>query len=131
MPNLEVTIPGEPQGQGSKTAYVIAGRAVLTEANKKLMPWRKQAIPIVQQAAQNWVVPERDTPLTLTVEFHFLKPKTVKRIHHTIKFDLDHLIRAVGDLLTQSGAILDDSQITTINATKLYGEPKTIITLTH
>lgn len=128
--SLSVTVLGKPQQQGSKTAYVVKGRAVLTEANKNLMPWRKQAITAITRAATDWVKPT-DEPLTLNVVFYFDKPKTVKREHNTVKPDLDHLIRAVGDALTQANIIPDDSHITTINATKLYGEARTEITLIY
>lgn len=129
--NLRVTIPGKPQQQGSKTPYIIKGRVVLTEANKNLMPWRLAAIPPVQQAMfdQDWVFPHPEQAVTLEVAFYFEKPKSSKRDAMTTKPDCDHLIRAVGDLLTQSGAFTDDSQITRIVAVKEYGEPRTEILL--
>ena len=128
--SLSVTVTGKPQQQGSKTAYVIKGKAVMVEANKNLMPWRKQAIADIQAAVkdQHWQKPETEG-LTLTVAFYFDRPKTVKRNEMTIKPDTDHLIRAVGDALTQAGAIPDDSQITLITASKHYGEARTEITL--
>jgi Holliday junction resolvase RusA-like endonuclease len=36
--------------------------------------------------------------------------------------DLDKLIRAVGDSLTDSGVVIDDSRIVRISARKLYAE---------
>lgn len=128
---LTVSIPGKPQQQGSKTAYVVKGRAVLTEANKNLMPWRKQAITAIQNAAteQHWNKTPAETPLQLEIDFYFDKPKTVRRQHMTTKPDTDHLIRAVGDALTQSGAITDDAQIIVITARKHYGEARTEIRL--
>ena len=129
--SLSVTVYGKPQGQGSKTGYVIKGRAVLVDANKNLPAWRKQAIADIRAAATDWVTPEPHTPLTLEVKFYYDKPKTVKREHMTVKFDLDHTIRAVGDALTQAGVIPDDSHITVINATKLYGEARTEITISY
>lgn len=131
--SLRVVIPGKPQQQGSKTAYVVKGRAVMTEANKNLMPWRTAAIPLVHQACidQFYEFPEPDQPVTLAVAFYYDKPKTAKREQPTVKPDLDHLIRAVGDLLTQSGAVSDDSQIVAIIASKHYGEARTEITIKY
>jgi Holliday junction resolvase RusA-like endonuclease len=128
--SLSLTVLGKPQQQGSKTAYVVKGRAVMTEANKNLMPWRKQAIAEIQAAIkeQGWEKPTTEG-ITLTVAFYFDRPKTVKRNEMTVKPDTDHLIRAVGDALTQAHAIPDDSQITTITASKHYGEARTEITL--
>ena len=49
---------------------------------------------------------------------------------HNKKPDIDNLIKFCLDLLVVSGAIKDDSIISTICATKTYGEsPSTIITL--
>jgi Holliday junction resolvase RusA-like endonuclease len=130
--SLRVVIAGKPQQQGSKSAYLVAGRIKLVEANKNLMPWRTGAMPIVQQALfdQDWEFPHPEQAVTLEVAFYFEKPKTSKRLAMTTKPDTDHLIRAVGDLLTQAGAITDDSQITRITAVKEYGEPRTEILLT-
>ena len=133
MPNLWITIDGKPQQQGSKTAFVIKGRAVLTEANKNLMPWRKQATAtMVKQAlTQGWEAPTTEA-VKLTVLFIFERPKTVKRKAMTVKPDIDHLIRSIGDAGTQANLYPDDSQITQIIARKKYGNhPKTVVVLTY
>jgi len=129
---IRFTIEGKPQQQGSKSAYLQAGRIKLVEANKNLMPWRTAAIPVAQQAAiaQDWEFPEPQQPVMAKMLFVFDKPKSVRRDQMSVKPDLDHLIRAVGDLLTQAGLIVDDSQIVEIAARKEYGEiPRTEITL--
>ena len=38
---IQAFVPGIPQPQGSKNAYVRGGRAVLVEANKNLPAWRQ------------------------------------------------------------------------------------------
>lgn len=126
---LSIEILGKPQQQGSKTAYVIKGRAVLTEANKDLMPWRKNATPVVQQAmqTQGWISPDKDAAISITAKAFFEKPKTVKREHMTVKPDADHLARAIGDLLVTAGVMPDDSQIVEWHIQKLYGTPKIIV----
>ena len=129
---IRFTIEGKPQQQGSKSAYLQAGRIKLVEANKNLMPWRAAGIPVAQQAAiaQDWVFPEAQVPVMAKMLFVFEKPKSVKRDQMSVKPDLDHLIRSVGDLLTQAGLIVDDSQIVEIAARKEYGDnPRTEVTL--
>ena len=48
--------------------------------------------------------------------------KTVDRQLPSVSPDLDKLIRAVGDSLTDSGVVTDDSRIVRISARKLYAE---------
>jgi Holliday junction resolvase RusA-like endonuclease len=61
-----------------------------------------------------------DEPCELIVNFYMPKPASVKRSLPTVSPDLDKLIRAVGDSLTDSGVVLDDSRIVRISARKLY-----------
>jgi Holliday junction resolvase RusA-like endonuclease len=56
------------------------------------------------------------------VAFYLPKPKTVDRQLPSVSPDLDKLIRAVGDSLTDSGVVIDDSRIVRISARKLYAE---------
>jgi Holliday junction resolvase RusA-like endonuclease len=57
----------------------------------------------------------------VAIEFLFARPKSVKRIFHTVKPDLDNLIKAVTDPLNK---ILwdDDSQVHEAHATKRYAD---------
>jgi len=57
----------------------------------------------------------------IALTFVFNKPKTVKRNEPHVRPDLDKLIRAVLDGLTDV-AYEDDQQVTAITATKVYGE---------
>jgi Holliday junction resolvase RusA-like endonuclease len=78
----------------------------------------------VQQAIEtlpsDWV--SIDEPCELIVNFYMPKPKTVTRLLPSVSPDLDKLIRAVGDALTDSGIVTDDSRIVRISARKLYAE---------
>ena len=58
------------------------------------------------------------------MEFRFHRPKSLsKKVkHHTKKPDLDKLQRAIGDALTASGLITDDSCIVEWRARKVYAE---------
>lgn len=135
---VTLNVPGIPIPQGSKN--IFNGRLVETNANK-LRIWRK-AIGV---AATNHHQGEPiDRPVHMTVEFRFPRPKhhfgtgknalVIKEkapTQYTAKPDLDKLIRAVGDALTQAGIIRDDSRITRITATKVYGVPGATITLNN
>lgn len=133
---VTLNVPGIPIPQGSKN--IFNGRLVETNANK-LRIWRRT---IAAAATNHHQGEPLDCPLHLTVEFRFPRPKhhfgtgknslTLKEkapTYYTAKPDLDKLIRAVGDALTQAGVIRDDSRITRITASKIYGVPGATITL--
>jgi len=63
-----------------------------------------------------------DEPCELIVIFFMPKPASVKRSLPTVSPDLDKLIRAVGDSLTDSGVVTDDSRIVRISARKVYAQ---------
>lgn len=71
-------------------------------------------------------------PLSLSMFFVFTRPKSrerLKEVYHTVKPDLDNLIKWIGDV---GNAILwyDDKQIVSITAIKIYGsEPRTVISV--
>src|SRR5262245_5562628 len=115
------TVFGVPVPQGSKMPY--GG-----EANPHLSPWRST---VAEKAAEATNEPLLG-PVEVTAEFVFPRPKghfrTGRRAGelkdsapywHTIKPDLDKLMRAIGDAL--SGTVLhDDSQIATWMVCKRY-----------
>ena len=80
--------------------------------SKELNAWRNS----VAQAAKIAKVELSLQPISLTLTFTLAKPKSVKRLLPTVPPDLDKLIRAIGDALTEI-AWKDDSQITEIHAT--------------
>ena len=114
-------VDGDPIPQGSKTAYVVNGRAVLADANsKKLKPWRKA---IATAAAAEFVGhPKLVGPVVVHVEFRFVRGKTVKRDHPSVKPDVDKLLRAVLDGVTDSGVWADDAQVVTLRGHKVYAD---------
>ena len=109
-------VEGTPVPQGSKTATVINGRAVMFEANKKHKAWRDHVSKIIPQLEQ-----PSTQPVRVELQFWFERPKTVKREHMSVKPDLDKLSRSILDCL--SGRIVkDDSQVVILNARKEYGD---------
>jgi Holliday junction resolvase RusA-like endonuclease len=122
-------VHGTPSPQGSKTAYIRHGRAIVTEGGSQAgrashAAWRQA----VATAARDWQQANDqkllDEPVRLSVVFYLLKPRSVPKYkqHPTTKPDLDKLIRAVLDSLT--GILLrDDSLVVMIAAEKTYGDP--------
>lgn len=116
---VEFFVPGTPVQQGSKTAYVVGKRAVVTDQNAKVLkPWRA----LVAAAAREAYGPfERmEGPVVVTVEFRFLRPKSVKREHPSVKPDADKLLRSLLDSVTDSGIWRDDAQVVEVHAKKVY-----------
>jgi Holliday junction resolvase RusA-like endonuclease len=131
MPTLSIVVPGAAKPQGSKSAFIINGKAVLVESSKDLKPRRAAASRAIHEAAyqEKWVRVAKPNRVAVMVDFYFERPISVTRKHFTIAPDLDKLFRFIGDALTDAGNIFeDDSQITHISARKHYGdENKTVI----
>jgi Holliday junction resolvase RusA-like endonuclease len=118
MAEVSLSVTGNPASQGSHA--IMYGRIVQVNSSKH-KAWRKA---IVQEAIAT--LPDDwqpiDEPCELIVNFYLPKPKTVDRQLPSVSPDLDKLIRAVGDSLTDSGVVIDDSRIVRISARKLYAE---------
>lgn len=115
---IEFIIPGTPQQQGSKTRMP---NGFMVESNKKLGSWRRDAIAAAQAAYQG---PKIMGPVFVTARFYFGRPKghfgsgrnagrlkLTAPTYYASAPDLDKLQRALGDVLTQAGLILDDRLI--------------------
>ena len=115
-------VHGRPAPQGSKTAYVIGGRAVMKEASKFLPAWRSAVTEAaVVEMNRSMDVRPFKTPVRLSAEFYIERPKNPKyKAFPGGKPDTDHLIRSVGDSLTKAGILLDDALICEIHAKKLW-----------
>lgn len=124
MPNFELFISGTPIPQGSKSAYVRNGRAVVADANKNLRKWRSTVATAMKIHADThgWVKAPKDDEVIVSLIFFMPKPKSVKRENHTVKPDLDKLIRSICDSATDAGLWSDDSQVTFLVASKQYGD---------
>lgn len=125
-----IVIPGTPQQQGSKR-YVGGGRMV--ETNRRLPLWRAEAIDRIRA----WCGPDwapLDGPITLDVGFVFARPashwgtgrnsdrlKPSAPTWKTTAPDLDKLLRAVCDALTQAGFWRDDARLAHAHARKQWG----------
>lgn len=115
-------VAGEPAPQGSKTGFVKNGRVVLVEASSKVKPWRAAVSNQAVLAMRNREL--LDGPIEVTLHFLMPRGKTVNRIMHTVKPDLDKLIRSTLDGLTGT-VFKDDALVVAVSAAKDYttGEP--------
>ncbi len=124
---LEFWVPGLPQPQGSKTAFVVNGRAVVVDKNPKLLkPWREA---VAAAAAESWRGREPlEGPLRVDVEFRLERGATVKRELPSVRPDLDKLERALLDGIGQAqkdwGVSIwrDDAQVVQLHGRKVYAD---------
>jgi Holliday junction resolvase RusA-like endonuclease len=118
MAEVSFSVTGDPASQGSHA--IMRGRIVQVNSSKH-KAWRKAIAQSATEALPNDWIPI-DDPCELVVNFYMPKPKSVTRPLPSVSPDLDKLIRAVGDSLTDSGVVTDDSRIVRISARKLYAE---------
>jgi len=117
----EFAVGGVPVPQGSKTVFMVKGKPVLADANSKaLKPWRTAVAAVVRSVGFRSIPRER--AVAVSAVFTFERPKTVKREFPTVKPDLDKLIRAVMDAVTDSGLWADDCQVVDMRIRKQYGD---------
>ena len=129
QPLVSVTVPGLPQPQGSAKAYRRGQRVIVTSDNPRLAAWRDRlayGIVASRQAAaalHGHPVVRHDGPVRMSLVFRLVRPKSAaKRAWPTTRPDLDKLVRAVGDAMTDAGVWRDDSQLVALEATKVYRE---------
>ena len=138
---LDFFVAGDPTPQGSKRAFVVKGKPILTEsAGDKLRTWR-QDVRAAALEAMKAAQPEDWRPFTGAVlvwlNFSMRPPKSLpKKVLWPIKRpDLDKLIRAVLDALGSAGVFKDDSQVVQLTASKRWpihsgaGVPGVIVTV--
>lgn len=115
-----IDVLGVPAPQGSKRAFVVGNRAVITEDSKRTAPWR-DSVSAAGVAAMAGAA-AFDGPLRVTIEFRVPRPRSVKRAHPSVKPDVDKLARAVLDSLSAAAVIVDDARIVSLTAEKVYAE---------
>jgi Holliday junction resolvase RusA-like endonuclease len=111
---------GKPIPQGSKTAMVINGKAVMFEANKNHKSYRA--------ALEKWFDDASPTsnPVRVELVFYFVRPKSSKRELPSVKPDIDKLCRTVLDAAT-GRLFKDDSQVVILNARKEYAPAEGVL----
>jgi Holliday junction resolvase RusA-like endonuclease len=121
MFDLTIDVSGEPASQGSHS--VINGRIVQVNSSKHKR-WRNAVVfAALDLITEDWT--PIDEPVELSVIFYLPRPKTVlDRPLPSVMPDLDKLIRAVADSLTDAGIYEDDSRIVRITAAKVYADDR-------
>lgn len=134
-------VPGKPVPQGSKR-WLPGGRMI--EANKDLRPWRAVVTAYTRAEMVRAQVALIDEPVMLTATFYLprskahygtgrnsgkLKPGAPTFVATTP--DLDKLVRAVQDGVTDAGMWKDDSLVVSLHADKLYAEQPGVLIGVH
>ena len=132
---LTVIVHGRPAPQGSKRyaghrLNAASGRvsAVLVEQSKRVKPWRTLVTASTKQAIRETAaLPDHplDGPLEAEIVFTVLKPASAPKRRRTWPItrhsgDVDKLIRSTFDGITDAGAVVDDSRIIRVTATKTF-----------
>lgn len=136
---LTIVVHGRPAPQGSKRyaghrLNAASGRvsAVLVEQSKRVKPWRALVTAASREAIQAGRIgkvpihfPPLDGPIEADIVFTVLKPASApkrKRTWPTTRHsgDVDKLIRSTFDGIADAGAVIDDSRIIRVTATKTF-----------
>jgi crossover junction endodeoxyribonuclease RusA len=129
---LTFFVPGRCAPQGSKRSV---GRGRFVEASKYLPAWRKAITEFAIYAATEHSWDTIEGPVELHVTFYLDRPASIpmsKRPFPIVPPDVDKLVRAIGDGVTDAGVWGDDSQVVSLIARKLYSdghEPGALITI--
>lgn len=124
-------VPGVPVPKGSAKAFVVKGRAIVTQTNAaKQKPWASMISLMAQQSG----IRPHTGPVLVAMAFYMPRPKShfnskgeVKNsagLYHVSKPDIDKLVRCVFDALTGI-AWVDDSQAQISSAQKVYARTAT------
>jgi crossover junction endodeoxyribonuclease RusA len=116
---ITFTVPGKPAPQGSKRHV---GRGILVESSREVGPWRERVALVARGAMDGR--PIITGAVAIDVEFVLPRPKSTPKRRTplaTKKPDLDKLIRAAGDAITDV-VIADDSQVVDLHGTKRLAE---------
>lgn len=110
-------VDGIPVAQ-ARPRFARLGNHVKAYDPAKSKDWKAY----VAMVARSKGVRVRQGALRVSMSFSFLKPKSAKkRAHHTVRPDLDNLVKGCKDALTGI-AWVDDSQVVEIEARKFYGD---------
>jgi Holliday junction resolvase RusA-like endonuclease len=127
---IAFTVLGEPTPEGSTRAYYIKSldRTGTTHQNKKgLQAWRNRIATEAQRALEDreWKC-DTTSAYRVSVEFSLSRPPSVpchKRMHPTVKPDIDKLVRAINDALTGI-LFVDDCQVIYMTMSTEYGDER-------
>lgn len=126
--DISFSVNGDPIPQGSKTAFVRGGKAVIVDGKgagiKKHKDWRAAVKSAAEtaQAEETWTT--WDGPAEVHLWFYMAKPKSkpIWKVYPDTKPDIDKLIRSILDSIT-GNLISNDSRVVKVVAEKVFAEP--------
>lgn len=127
---IQLNVIGVPYPQGSKSAFIRGGRAIVTEGGSKTgqaghKAWRQAVATAARDYVQVHQQPALSGAVAVVMNFRFTPVKSDRfRTRHTTKPDLDKLARAVNDALADGGILAGDSIIWALTATKTYADDR-------
>jgi Holliday junction resolvase RusA-like endonuclease len=127
---IEFDVPGLPAPQGSKSAFVVNGRAVLVDGTSKpgraaLKAWREAVETAAIAAMLATGCPTMTGPVEVAIKFRFPRPASAAlRVRHATKPDGDKLVRATFDALVTAKLLADDSLVWHHSASKFYSDDR-------
>ena len=122
-PSASFYVTGIPVQQGSKNAYVVGKRAVVTDQNAKtLKPWRATVAEQAGVAARE--CEQFAGALAVALDFYMPRGATVKRARPSVTPDLDKLVRALFDGITDSKLWKDDALVVEMNVREWYADDR-------
>jgi Holliday junction resolvase RusA-like endonuclease len=112
-------VTGTPGPKGSKT---LTRWGALRESSAKVRPWQDAVTAAIWEQTRGNAQHTLTGPVGVAIQFFLQPPKRVPKNRRlpVTKPDIDKLVRATFDALTQSGLIKDDALITDQTATKRY-----------
>lgn len=132
-PCLQFSVYGIPIPQGSHKGFVVNGRAVITNDNKRTRPWRQDMTHAALEALGDR--PALTGPVEVRVQFVMPRPKAHYRTGRNAdllrdgaptypagKPDVDKLARNLLDSLTAAAVVRDDAQVVHLCAHKVYAD---------
>lgn len=113
---IEIRAYGIPGPQGSKRFVGVskAGKGLMVESSKKVMPWREAVKWAAIHARGKAHASTLDGPLFVSMVFTLAKPKSAPKSRKTYpktKPDLSKLARSTEDALTDAGLWTDDARV--------------------
>ena len=122
---IELNVVGTPFPQGSKSAFVRGGRAIVTEGSSGPgraghAAWRQAVATATRDYLELNPRPAVDEPIHVSMAFRFALGSDKYRSRHQTRPDLSKLVRATEDAMVDGGLLKDDSCIFSMVAMKAY-----------
>lgn len=128
---LTMSVPGEPVAKG-RPRVVRAGKFTRTYTPKKTLRYEETIAEYAREqidAAPENIFP-LDGPVLAEITAVFKRPKSRKAgAMMDRKPDIDNVVKAILDGLSNGGALQTDSRVVEIRARKEYGLPETRVRL--